>query len=327
MTQAVTLFYAVAVLCYAGAGLALLAFFLWRKSWQSTLGVPLAIAGLVSQALAIAAEALATGWSPTSNLYDSLSLFVAFTVLLYVVFARQYNLWYIGGFVLIVADFFLAYAGTWNEGYRPLVPSLQSYWLAIHVPTVVAAYAAFTLAFCTSVLYLIKFYLERSRSGGAPMSMGLQPAAAGAGNSTAMAMATLVAQRTGNTVQDETPALALAAAQGDTVATWLMGIPTLAKLDVITYRIVAVGLPLLSLGIIMGAMWAKEAWGAYWQWDPKETAALVCWIIYLAYMHLHTRSQWRGERCSWIAVVGFAAVIFCYLGVNIWISGLHSYKV
>ena len=74
-------------------------------------------------------------------------------------------------------------------------------------------------------------------------------------------------------------------------------------------------------------MWAKEAWGAYWQWDPKETAALFSWIIYLAYMHLHTRHAWRGLRTSWVSVIGFVSIIFCYLGVNIWISGLHSYKV
>ena len=98
-------------------------------------------------------------------------------------------------------------------------------------------------------------------------------------------------------------------------------------LDITTYRIVSVGLPLLTIGVITGAMWAKEAWGAYWQWDPKETAALSCWILYAGYMHLHTHSAWRGVRSAWIAVAGFGAILFCYLGVNIWISGLHSYKI
>jgi|SRR5579862_3073948 cytochrome c-type biogenesis protein CcsB len=120
----------------------------------------------------------------------------------------------------------------------------------------------------------------------------------------------------------------LAGASGDTlVGRWLSALPSLAQLDVIVYRAVAIGLPLISVGIITGAMWAKEAWGAYWQWDPKETAALFSWIIYLAYMHLHTRHSWRGLRTSWVSVVGFLSIIFCYLGVNIWISGLHSYKV
>ena len=111
------------------------------------------------------------------------------------------------------------------------------------------------------------------------------------------------------------------------IARWLAGLPSLPQLDVIVYRAVAIGLPLISIGIITGAMWAKEAWGAYWQWDPKETAALFSWIIYLAYMHLHTRHAWRGLRTNWVSVIGFLSIIFCYLGVNIWISGLHSYKV
>ncbi|HZV77576.1 MAG TPA: c-type cytochrome biogenesis protein CcsB [Candidatus Babeliales bacterium] len=114
---------------------------------------------------------------------------------------------------------------------------------------------------------------------------------------------------------------------GSPVARWLSALPSLPQLDVIVYRAVAIGLPLISIGIITGAMWAKEAWGAYWQWDPKETAALFSWIIYLAYMHLHTRHAWRGLRTNWVSVIGFVSIIFCYLGVNIWISGLHSYKV
>jgi cytochrome c-type biogenesis protein CcsB len=117
------------------------------------------------------------------------------------------------------------------------------------------------------------------------------------------------------------------AERGGAVARWLAALPSLPQLDVIVYRAVAIGLPLITVGIITGAMWAKEAWGAYWQWDPKETAALFSWIIYLAYMHLHTRHAWRGLRTNWVSVIGFISIIFCYLGVNIWISGLHSYKV
>ncbi len=108
---------------------------------------------------------------------------------------------------------------------------------------------------------------------------------------------------------------------------WLGTLPSLTQLDILVYRAVSIGLPLLTLGIITGAAWAHEAWGAYWQWDPKETAALASWILYASYMHLHTRTSWRGLRCNWWSVIAFASIIFCYLGVNIWISGLHSYKV
>ncbi len=108
---------------------------------------------------------------------------------------------------------------------------------------------------------------------------------------------------------------------------WLDTIPALAQLDVLVYRVIAVGLPLLTLGIITGAWWAKEAWGAYWQWDPKETAALFSWIVYAIYMHLHTRNAFRGVYSAWVSVIGFLSIVFCYLGMNIWISGLHSYKM
>jgi len=128
-------------------------------------------------------------------------------------------------------------------------------------------------------------------------------------------------------VHGDTPGLATAAQSGNPLAQWLQTLPSLAQLDVIVYRAVAIGLPLISIGIITGAAWAKEAWGAYWQWDPKETAALATWIVYLAYMHLHTRNNWRGLRTNWVSIIGFCIVIFTYLGVNIFISGLHSYKM
>ncbi|HEV2260775.1 MAG TPA: c-type cytochrome biogenesis protein CcsB [Candidatus Rubrimentiphilum sp.] len=124
-----------------------------------------------------------------------------------------------------------------------------------------------------------------------------------------------------------TGGLAYQTPQGTRAGAWFDAIPSLAQLDILIYRVVAVGLPLLTLGIITGAMWAHESWGAYWQWDPKETAALFSWIIYAMYMHLHTRNAWRGVRCAWVSAIGFLSIMFCYFGVNLWISGLHSYKI
>ena len=130
-------------------------------------------------------------------------------------------------------------------------------------------------------------------------------------------------------VRRDTPAIDVAAAQGNAVARWLNTLPSLAQLDVLIYRVVAVGLPLLTVGIITGAWWAKEAWGAYWQWDPKETAALALWIFYAIYMHLHTRNAWRGLRSAWLGVFGLPLMLFVYLGVNIVIGNgsMHSYKL
>jgi cytochrome c-type biogenesis protein CcsB len=206
----------------------------------------------------------------------------------------------------------------------PAVPSLQSYWAKIHVPLVVSSYGAFMVAFVMSAMYLIKYYFERSLTGNEQRSLSRAVQAAGAG---AVADFSVAEVSPPIVVRMDTPSIAAAAAAGNPVAQWLNTMPSLAQLDVLVYRVVAVGLPLLTLGIITGAMWAHEAWGAYWQWDPKETAALFSWIVYAIYMHLHTRNQWRGLRSVWVSAVGFLTIMFCYFGVNLWISGLHSYKV
>jgi ABC-type transport system involved in cytochrome c biogenesis permease subunit len=96
------------------------------------------------------------------------------------------------------------------------------------------------------------------------------------------------------------------------------------SLDELTYRSIAIGFVLLALGIITGAVWAHYAWGAYWSWDPKETWALITWLIYALYLHLRAIG-WRKKRSAWLAIIGFFAVIFTYLGVNFLLPGLHSY--
>ncbi|HUO68138.1 MAG TPA: c-type cytochrome biogenesis protein CcsB [Gammaproteobacteria bacterium] len=313
----------VAISAYIVATLAFLTYLLAPMPVAKAIGIPFAFLGCITQFVELVVRYQTSHIWPLTNLYGSLSLFAAMSVAIFIGFALRYDLWYAGGFVLALAAGFLAYGLTWNEGYLPPVPALQSYWIKIHVPLVVSSYAAFLVAAATSLLYLIKYYLGRSLD--APPPRGLQPAAATPTGS--LGLANLRSMEAGENAPAASGGGAASAAPAGALAQWLATLPSLAKLDIMTYRIVAVGLPLLSLGIITGAMWAKEAWGAYWQWDPKETAALASWIIYLAYMHLHTRNAWRGLRCAWVNVVGFASILFCYLGVNIWISGLHSYKM
>jgi cytochrome c-type biogenesis protein CcsB len=102
-------------------------------------------------------------------------------------------------------------------------------------------------------------------------------------------------------------------------------LPSAEVLDEFSYRIIGVGFPLLTLGIVTGAAWANSAWGSYWSWDPKETWSLIVWLIYAAYLHARIARGWRGRRSAWLSVVGFCATLFCYLGVNLLLSGLHSY--
>jgi cytochrome c-type biogenesis protein CcsB len=96
-------------------------------------------------------------------------------------------------------------------------------------------------------------------------------------------------------------------------------------LDEISYKSIMIGFPLLTLGIITGAVWANEAWGTYWGWDPKETWSLITWFIYAAYLHARYTRGWSGKRAASISIFGFLAVIFTYLGVNLLLSGLHAY--
>ena len=103
-------------------------------------------------------------------------------------------------------------------------------------------------------------------------------------------------------------------------------IPDKEKLDNIGYRSVSLGLLFLSFTIVTGAIWAERAWGSYWSWDPKETWSLITWIIYAIYLHLRISKGWKGKSAAIFAVIGFICVIFTYIGVNIFLPGIHSYK-
>jgi cytochrome c-type biogenesis protein CcsB len=96
-------------------------------------------------------------------------------------------------------------------------------------------------------------------------------------------------------------------------------------LEEITYKMIAVGWPLLTAGILTGAVWANSAWGTYWSWDPKETWSLITWFVYAIYLHARYVRGWKGTQMAVIACLGFLSVIFTYLGVNLVLSGLHSY--
>ena len=97
------------------------------------------------------------------------------------------------------------------------------------------------------------------------------------------------------------------------------------RLDNYSYRILALAFPLLTIGILSGAVWANEAWGSYWSWDPKETWALITWLVFAIYLHTRITKGWSGEKPAIVASVGFVMVWFCYLGVNLLGTGLHSY--
>ena len=103
-------------------------------------------------------------------------------------------------------------------------------------------------------------------------------------------------------------------------------LPALKVLDDLNYRCLTIGFPLLTLGMITGSIWAESAWGSYWRWDPKETWSLITWFLYAALLHGRLTIGWRGRKAAIFAVVGFASLVFTFLGVNLLLSGMHAFR-
>jgi cytochrome c-type biogenesis protein CcsB len=102
-------------------------------------------------------------------------------------------------------------------------------------------------------------------------------------------------------------------------------LPDAARLDTLSYRILAFAFPLWTFAVISGAIWAENAWGRYWGWDPKETWAFITWVIYAGYLHARSTAGWRGRRAAYISILGFVSFLINYFGVNIFVNSLHSY--
>jgi len=103
-------------------------------------------------------------------------------------------------------------------------------------------------------------------------------------------------------------------------------VPSLEKLDILSYKAISLGYLLLTLVIVTGAIWAERAWGRYWAWDPKETWSFITWIIYSVYLHVRISKGWKGRSAAIFSVIGFICVLFTYIGINILLPGLHSYR-
>ena len=168
----------------------------------------------------------------------------------------------------------------------PLVPALQSNWLMMHVTVMILSYAALIVGSLLSIAFLI-VTLPKPTAG------------------------SLLFKNQTNTESNLST---------DSVLT-----PLALTLDNLSYRILGIGFPFLTIGILSGAVWANEAWGSYWSWDPKETWALLTWLIFAIYLHTRISKGWEGKKPAIIASLGLIVVWICYLGVNLIGEGLHSY--
>ena len=266
------------------------------------------------------------GHIPVSNLYEVFVLFCWMTTAFYLYFEEQYGTRAIGAFVMLVVSAavgFLLWYSFAREAHeiQPLVPALKSWWMKLHVPANFIGYGTFSLAAMVAFAYLVK------QQAGETRWIKLTP---------------LWALGVGLTVL---PMVFRRSVQGSTgywlmyfgVAALIVGgilfarrriaerLPALDVLDDVMYKSIAVGFAFFTIATVLGALWAAEAWGGYWSWDPKETWALIVWLNYAAWLHMRLMKGLRGTVSAWWALVGLAVTTFAFLGVNMFLSGLHSY--
>ncbi|MBC7204841.1 MAG: c-type cytochrome biogenesis protein CcsB, partial [Pusillimonas sp.] len=264
------------------------------------------------------------GHIPVSNLYEVFVLFALITALFYLYYERRYATRALGGFVLLVVTsaviFLLWYSFTRNAfGIQPLVPALKSWWMKIHVPANFIGYGTFSLAAMVGFAYLIKEHGETtSRRKLIPLFL---------------LGAILCAEPFIFGSRELSPTWMLYFGIGAFIVGTILALrapiakrlPSLEILDDIMYRAIAVGFAFFTVATILGALWAADAWGAYWQWDPKETWALIVWLNYAAWLHMRLMKGLRGTMAAYWALVGLVITSFAFLGVNMFLSGLHSY--
>jgi cytochrome c-type biogenesis protein CcsB len=288
---------------------------------------------------------------PLTNLYESLIFFVWCLILGYLVIEWKYKNRSFGAFITPIAGMAMAFIDIsgMTKDIHPLIPALQSNWLLAHVTMSFIAYAAFAISFATAIMYLA--LTEDDRKNWAyifwTVTFGMFLAiliAMGIDFLTFKIMAkspeafirNYLFKSTFRSSSGVIVLLSYTALAVFVFSVWRYGYIlkklissfsiTQDMLDDLTYKNIAIGFPVFTLGgLIFGAIWADQAWGRYWSWDPKETWSLITWLVYAFYLHARHLRGWRGKRIAAVAVIGFVSTIFTYLGVNLLLSGLHSY--
>jgi cytochrome c-type biogenesis protein CcsB len=225
-------------------------------------------------AVSVLLRGLSVQRAPLGNLFEFAVTACLATLIAFAVWSTRRDLRWLGLFVVAPVLLVLGVAlVSWYTEAAELMPSLQSYWLVIHVSVAVLASAVFFIGAMTAILYLWQDWVERTG-------------------------ATSVLNR----------------------------FPPSRTLERLTYGLHVVAFPLWTFTLIAGAIWARQAWASYWQWDPKEVWTFVIWVVYAAYLHARVTSGWSKQRATWIALAGFVCIIINYTVVNLFFVGQHSYS-
>ena len=244
------------------------------------------------------------GYFPLSNLYESL-LFLNWLLLVIYLYIETKTKSKLIGSVLVPVTLFISGFSNLTlspemQKSSPLVPALQSNWLMMHVSMMLLSYSTLIIGSLLCLLFLVisryqDVQLKISDNSSSPLY---------------------------NIMLDYYEAKLIS----PSVEILEFGkFKLLESLDNWSYRIIGLGFPFLTIGIISGGVWANEAWGSYWSWDPKETWALITWLVFATYLHARIVKGWEGKKAAILGSLGFFVIWICYLGVNFLGKGLHSY--
>jgi cytochrome c-type biogenesis protein CcsB len=290
----------------------------------ATLGTTgMAIANL-SIATLLGSRWLEAGYFPLSNLYESLFFLAWGITTMHFVAERMSRSRLVGVVTSPVAMGITAFAALTlppeMQQSAPLVPALKSNWLMMHVSVMMLSYATLMVGSAIAIGFLLVTRGQQVELKGSSVGTGsFRERVKQKTVQTSSVDSVLVNNaNTGNTA-----VLNLPATQTTNLAPERLSLAE--TLDNISYRVIGLGFPLLTIGIIAGGVWANEAWGSYWSWDPKETWAFITWLVFAAYLHARITRGWQGRKPAILAAIGFVVVWVCYLGVNLLGKGLHSY--
>ena len=300
----------VALFAYLASMLGYFVFLAFTREgfWQVARAV--AVVGVAANLVSIVARGLSADRVPWGNMYEYSSLLA-----MLVVVEGVYKVRSLTGFALMFSVLTMAVAVSFlYVGPGPLVPALNSYWIKIHVQAAIWGSSLFALGGIATIAYLVVDRSEQRRLA----RLGSRTPPPIMGGSIDLDAAAPRPDAPDDLVPDSAEDVATRPSSRRLV-------PSAAGLDRLAYRIIALAFPIWTFAVIAGAIWAQEAWGRYWGWDPKETWSFITWVIFAGYLHARATSGWKGRRAAVIALVGFVSLMITYYAVNLWIVGLHSY--
>ncbi|WP_318245597.1 c-type cytochrome biogenesis protein CcsB [Halobacillus yeomjeoni] len=351
------------------------------------IGITITIIGFLTQLGYFITRWIASQHAPVSNLFEYTTFFGMMLIFAFIILYFIYRVDLLGLFALPIALLIIAFASMFPTEISPLVPSLQSHWLYIHVTTASLGQGILSVSFVAGLVFLIRqvdqtkrskhtswlefviyvlfatiaFIMVTSIFGAMEYEAKFQAPVNGQQAEITYGVPAIAGPADGEVISEgamgplfEAPAWMRGQDAAKKLNTFLWSLfgglviyglvrlilrkrvaaaiqPLLKKLnpelvDEVSYRAVAIGFPVFTLGaIIFASIWAQQAWDRFWGWDPKEVWALITFFFYAAYLHLRLSRGWHGLRSAWLAVGGFGIIMFNLIAVNLVISGLHSY--